>query len=222
MKTPICRFGGSGALVAYAWGMLKRTMTICLLATLVNGCASDYAEPVEDPGKSDTAEDASFFEGLPGWGRYIALDKLDKVIPVYLAETQKVLELIDELPQGVVDETTKLDEVPIVSLFANGDIALGAVVDESAFRDGRNDHDIAWLRQSAVGLEKLANAVDQAIATGSNPANSHFTNVGNWTGSAGNFEINIGVRAVSRFYCNLDIRISDDNGFSVETGEFCD
>ncbi len=211
--------------------MLRMTLTFCVLATLLPGCAPDYSggpegttDKSDNPqsGDVDPADGASFFEGLPGWGRYIALDKLDEVIPVYLEETQKVLELIDDLPQGVVDETTKLDEVPIVLLFADGDDALSAVMSDSSFASGRNEHDIAWLRQSEVELQELVDAVDQAMADGSNPANKHFTNVGNWTGSSGSFEINIGVRAVSRFYCNLDIRIHDDNGFGVDTGEYCD
>ena len=203
-----------------------------MLAMVLQACAVDSPDPETagpSGGKADdgTATDsASFLGSLPGWGRYIALDKLDDIVPVYLAQTRTVLDQIDALPAGTVTEATKLDEVPIPDLFAAGNTALLEVLDDADFAGGRRDHDVAWLRQSAVELASLGEAVDQLIVDGTSPASfdAYLTNTSLWHGDGGAVEIDLGIAAVSRFYCNLDVRIVDDppDGFYVSASESCD
>ncbi|HVK83518.1 MAG TPA: hypothetical protein VM513_05390 [Kofleriaceae bacterium] len=203
---------------------------VLVAAMELQGCAVDGAEPeagAPGGGKADDPTSATpFLSDMPGWGRYIVLDTLDEIVPAYLDETRAVLARIDALPAGTVTETTELDEVPIADLFEAGQSALAEVLVEADFTGGRADHDVAWLRQSAVELAALAEAVDQVIADGTSPASfdAHVVNTRSWEGSDGTVEISFSVAAVSRFYCNLDVRIVDDptEGFFVEASETCD
>jgi hypothetical protein len=118
-----------------------------------------------------------------------------------------------------------LDQVPIPDLFAPGNLALRGVLDDVDFAGGRTDHDVAWLRQSAIDLEAMSAAVTQLLGDGTSPAafDAHLTNSSFWQGTNGALEITVGVAAVSRFYCNLDVRIADGpHGFTVGASESCD
>jgi hypothetical protein len=207
---------------------MSRITCALLLATFSFNCTTDAQDSDEGPGgwggKADDPTTGSFLASLPGWGRYIVLDQLDEIVPVYLAETRSVLARIDALP-GTIAETTALDDVPIPDLFANGQTALLEVLSDADFAGGRTEHDIAWLRQSAIELETLRQDVVQLIADGTSPSSFdvHLTNEAYWTGPNGVLEINVGLAAVSRFYCNLDVRIMNtEQGFSVEANESCD
>ncbi len=207
--------------------MLRSCVAAVIAAAALVGCATNGDE-AEGPtgGGGGKADDPSqpFLAKLPGWGRYILLDKLDEVLPAYLAQTRAVLARIDALTPTVAD-STKLDEVPIPDLFASGQDVLIAVLDEADFIGGRSDHDVAWLRESATGLAAMHAAVEQLSADGTSPAsfNAHLTNESYWSGPDGAVEINVGIAAVSRFYCNLDIAIADGSqGFSVTAIESCD
>ena len=207
--------------------MVRSCVAAVIAAAALAGCATDGDEaggPSGGAGGKADDPSQSFLASLPGWGRYILLDKLDEVLPAYLAETRAVLTRIDALP-GTIADTTELDEVPIPDLFASGQEALAGVLDEADFAGGRSDHDIAWLRESATGLAAMHADVVQLSADGTNPAsfNTHLTNQSYWSGPNGAVEITVGVAAVSRFYCNLDIAIvNDSQGFSVSTIESCD
>lgn len=209
---------------------MSTSRLVLVLAMVLQACAVDSPDPEttgSSGGKADdgTASD-SFLGSLPGWGRYIVLDELDEIVPVYLAQTRAVLDQIDALPAGTVTETTRLDEVPIPDLFAAGNDALLEVLDDADFAGGRSDHDIAWLRQSAVELASLGEAVDQLIVDGTSPASfdAFLTNASYHHRDGNPVEINLGIAAVSRFYCNLDVRIVDDptDGFYVSASESCD
>lgn len=132
----------------------------------------------------------------------------------------------DALAADTIAETTALDEVPIPDLFDSGQAALLAALDDADFSGGRTDHDVAWLRQSAVDLEALRQSVVRLIGDGTSPAelDQHLTNHSYWQGPDGAIEITLGIQAVSRFYCNLDVRIVNDpvDGFWVEASETCD
>jgi len=203
---------------------------VLVLAMALQGCAVDGAEPeAAGPGggkADDSTESGSFLASLPGWGRYIALDTLHDIVPVYLAETRAVLGRIDALPAGTVTETTSLDEVPIPNLWDAGNEALGQILVDVDFGGGRSDHDVAWLRQSAVDLDMLSEAVFQLQGDGTSPASfdEHLTNTWSHRSPDGSMDIRFGIAAVSRFYCNLDVRIVDDttDGFFVEASETCD
>jgi hypothetical protein len=172
----------------------------------------------------DDPSEGSFFASVPAPGRDIILHRLERIVPIYLQETQAVLDQIDALPEGTVDEATGLRDIPIEDLFDHGNEALSPVLYETAFDQGRLDHDVAWLRWSAGQLR----ALDELLQSDSAEPwqfDEHFTNTHNWRREGGSeFEINVGLRAVSRFYCNLDIRIAnyDTDGFTVVAEEICD
>jgi hypothetical protein len=207
---------------------MSRFTGALLIAAALAGCAAESDDgnagvSASGGGKADGAS-SGFLASLPGWGRYIVLDKLDEIVPVYLAETESVLARIDALP-GPIPETTALDDVPIPDLFASGQVALLEVLDDADFAGGRSDYDVAWLRNSAVELEALRQAVADVIADGTSPDtfDEYLTNTGYSHNAAGDVEIDAGIAAVSRYYCNLDIQILDDaDGFQVSALESCD
>lgn len=199
----------------------------CVLAVCLCSCVAEEADDGATSGKADETDNGSFLASLPRWGRFIVLDRLDRITPVYLEQTQAVLDQIDALPPGTVEETTPLDQVPIPDLFAPGQKALLEVLDDADFTGGRSEHDVAWLRNSAVGLDALGKAVTKLLADGTNPPefDSHLTNQAVFESPvSGILTIDVGVAAVSRFFCNLDIHIVDDpNGlFTVGAIESCD
>lgn len=200
--------------------------TVALLA--VSGCAADVAEGDRSApaGKADSLEPGTF-NALPGAQRYIVLAELDRVVPVYLEQTLAVLEKIDSLPQGTVSEGTMLDEIPIDDLFADGQAALGEVMVDVSFDQGRREHDIDWLRNSANGLIELEEILDEARPTLQHQGiDAHLTNTSFFQSETSEaYEVSVGLVAVSRFFCNLDVRIVNDPGgvgFFVETSEHCD
>jgi hypothetical protein len=211
---------------------MSTSRLVLVLAMVLQACAVDSPDPETagpSGGKADDgtgADSESFLGSLPGWGRYIVLDKLDEIVPVYLAQTRAVLDQIDALPAGAVTEATRLDEVPIPDLFVAGNEVLLEVLDDADFGGGRRDHDVAWLRQSAVELASLGEAVEQLVVDGTSPASfdAYLTNASYHHRDGNPVEINLGIAAVSRFYCNLDVRIVDDptDGFYVSASETCD
>src|SRR5687767_5801419 len=90
--------GVGGAVVAALQRMSTR-LVLLLLAVAASGCATsdEHATEPETGTGSGKADDpsASFLASLPGWGRYIVLDQLKDIVPVYLAETRSVLAKID-------------------------------------------------------------------------------------------------------------------------------
>ena len=186
-------------------------MIVCgVVAALLAGCVGQEQEKSYGAEKADEQGDSTFFVSLAAEKRQAVLEALGIVVPIYLQESNKVLSQIDALAVGSVSEETWLNEVPMDGLFEAGQQALSQALHEADFEGGRRDHDVAWLRESAEELAELAKAVDSMLLGADVPVDfdDYLTNFYSWSDDTGDFRVEVGVRAVSRFYCNLDIRVS--------------
>lgn len=141
--------------------------------------------------------------------RRVLVEKLLVVLPAYIQATSDVLKEIDSLPTGKVSETTRLDEIPVQDLFAKNASPLEGVLDEQAFAEGRTEEDVAWLRQSKGQLQELLSLVVQVkVGEPLDPEIDKYLFVErNFAKSVDEFEVNVLLNPVSRFYCNLSVRI---------------
>lgn len=142
--------------------------------------------------------------------KHLSLVGLADVLPGYIEATEAVLEELDGFPCGVIDETTRLGQKHILDLFSRNEVLLrkSKFIEDTDFAGGRDEHDVAWLRESLVGLRKLLVLVQDANTTGVIPVEIDkylwISSFKRWDAERFNFQFI--VEPVSRFYCNLTIR----------------
>lgn len=159
--------------------------------------------------------------------RGILIEKLLVVLPAYIQATSDVLKEIDSLPRGAVSEFTRLDQIPVQDLFLKNARPLEGVLDEHAFAEGRREENVAWLRKSKLELQKLLSLVVQFKV--GEPLDVEIDKYlfveRNFSKTADEFEVNVLLMPVSRFYCNLSVRIEGKQSMirpSVSAEETCD
>lgn len=163
------------------------------------------------------------------------LRALNDVIPVYADATESVLREIDALPKGTVTETTRLSQIPIADLFERNAALLdkSALLGDRGFTEGRDDHDVAWLRSSLSGLRSLEVAARIAAGTPVGPVhdaaeqdiNKYVTVLRFLNRSPVEYGVQAIVEPISRFYCNLDLSVErdpSDSGPTLTVDEVCD
>lgn len=138
------------------------------------------------------------------------------VLPAYIDATQGVLKEIDALPAGTVSETTRLSKIPIAGLFERNAVVLdkSKLLSDRDFTGGRDDHDIAWLRQSLEGLLDLRDLVEFYIlgAKVDLDIDKYVTVMGYLYRGPNEYNYQAIIEPVSRFYCNLQFNVEREPG----------
>ena len=168
--------------------------------------------------------DPSILEASPEAKKAI-LRELLVAIPAYLVESEKVLEVIEQnATEKKLTDQTKLSKTKIKGLFASGQKRLSKILSEAQFQEGRDDADVAWLKQSVLELKKLNKLLGSVYESqdGYKNLDAFFVNA-SYSQDETSEDVSIDIQAVSRFYCNLTVTYSKmENEISISTAEVCD